>query len=618
MRYIWIYNSFPGLTETEILGKTDAALLPSGEARAIMGLKREVLERGEPRQGNVVMTLAGQSRRYQLVVNPQYDEDDLLTGLLGSMIDLTALSLVEVDHVPDGGLGVSYPRLLAVLSRAFAEIGNDYPAILNTIARLAAESGGDACFIRLTGEEGRALPSTAFHHIDPAAAAAFGQVEEDYRLSLVEGLYQEGSPVMIEDYAVRPDLLAWLPETFRAMVEEFPIHAVMILPLHTPRHLLGTLTIWRSGSQRPYTTDDQAFWQDVTDLAALTIENARLYDDEVQRNQQLNALHDATSVLISTLDLEVLLGRILDAAQQAIPAAERGVLYLVAPRTGKLEVRATSGFGDPRIRRATLLQNTHANRAMRERRPLLIRDTKAETPASGDGNNSSADDQQENIRSVIIAPLLLGDEVHGALSLSSSRPLAFDQSDLQLLVSFGVTATAAIHNAMLHTELQKIAITDPLTGLYNRRGLLELGRHEIERVQRFNQPLSAVMLDIDHFKQVNDTYGHPVGDQVLCGLAERSRALIRQVDIIGRYGGEEFAILLPETDLFQASAIAERLRRSVEEAPFLTEQGPISITVSLGVSRAGRGINNLVTLIEQADEALYQAKQRGRNRVEVG
>ncbi len=514
--------------------------------------------------------------------------------------------------------GESYPRLLATLSRAFAETGNDYPAILDTIARMVAEAAGDACVIRLLEDGGGAQPPAARYFVDPLAASIFQNIEQEYWPILVEGNYHNGSPALIDDLMNEADLLSQLPTHLRVVLDQFPIHAAMILPLRTPRHLLGMLAVWRSQTSQPYTADDLIFWQDVADLAALSIENARLYADEVQRNRQLNALHDATTALLSTLDLELLLGRILDAAQRAIPAAERGILYLVAPRTGQLEVRAMSGFGDPRIRRAALLQGTHANRSMRERRPLLIRDTPGAELALNPPKLVEEGEELSNLRSEIIAPLILGEEVLGALSLSSSAPAAFDPSDLHLLVSFAATTTAAIHNAMLHTELQKIAITDPLTGLYNRRGLLELGRHEVERFQRFKQPLSAIMMDIDHFKHVNDTYGHPVGDQVLRGLAERSRSLIRQVDIISRYGGEEFAILLPETDLFQASSIAERLRRAIEEAPIVTEQGPITITVSLGVSRAGRNLDNLVTLIEQVDAALYQAKQNGRNRVEIG
>lgn len=616
MRYIWVYNPLPGFSAAEILGETDASLFPEEEARFIAEIKREALERNEPRQARIRVTLAGRARFYHLFVRPQCDAGGSLSGVAGVMMELNALpAQPEWAEAPIKD-GESYPRLLATLSRAFAETGNDYPAILNTIARLVAEAAGDACVIRLAADGGGSQPPVACHYIDPLAAAVF-QKEQGCQSAFVEDIFQGGSPAVIEDYMAQPGLLSRLPVPLRALLDRFPIHAAMVLPLRTPRHLLGTLTVWRSRSLRTYTADDLIFWQDVADLAALSIENARLYAEEVQRNRQLNALHDATTALLSTLDLELLLGRILDAAQRAIPAAERGILYLVAPRTGQLEVRAVSGFGDPRIRRAALLQGSHANRSMRERRPLLIRDTPAADTGQSPLGTAGDGAELDNLRSEIIAPLILGEEVLGALSLSSSHPSAFDQSDLHLLVSFAATTTAAIHNAMLHSELQKIAITDPLTGLYNRRGLLELGRHEVERFQRFRQPLSVIMMDIDHFKRVNDTYGHPIGDQVLRGLAERSRALIRQVDIISRYGGEEFAILLPETDLFQASAIAERLRRSIEETPFNTEQGPISITVSLGVSRAGRDLDNLVTLIEQVDAALYQAKQNGRNRVEI-
>jgi diguanylate cyclase (GGDEF)-like protein len=270
------------------------------------------------------------------------------------------------------------------------------------------------------------------------------------------------------------------------------------------------------------------------------------------------------------------------------------------------------GFGDPRIRRMGLIQDSTADLAVREGRPLLIADALTEAR-----NGGLFEEAVDTVRSAMVAPLLLGNEVLGALSLSSSRPAVFTHSDLRLLVSFAATTTAALHNAMLHAEMQKMAITDALTGLYNRRGLLELGGHEIDRFHRFESPLSAIMVDIDFFKKVNDSYGHPVGDQVLCGLAERTRMIIRLVDIFGRYGGEEFAIILPETDLFQAVSIAERVRVAIEEAPFQTSAGQITITASLGVTRAVRGLSGLTALLEQADAALYAAKLNGRNRVEI-
>jgi diguanylate cyclase (GGDEF)-like protein len=154
--------------------------------------------------------------------------------------------------------------------------------------------------------------------------------------------------------------------------------------------------------------------------------------------------------------------------------------------------------------------------------------------------------------------------------------------------------------------------------LYNRRGFFELGNREIERFRRFGHPLSAVMLDIDHLKMINDTYGHATGDQVLKALAERLDHNIRGVDILGRYGGDEFCILLPETDLATANVIAGRLRKSIARHPISTDDGLLSITISVGIARATEETTNLDMLLSMADGAMYTAKQGGRDRVEIG
>jgi diguanylate cyclase (GGDEF)-like protein len=379
--------------------------------------------------------------------------------------------------------------------------------------------------------------------------------------------------------------------------------------------LIGTLSLLRFQPFDPYTADDQIFFQNLANRAALAIENARLYLAEAQRARELDALHTATTALLTTLDLEALLGYILDAAMSAIPAAEGGSLHLIARDTGQLQVRAVHGYSDPRIRKFSLPGSKgYAARAVRERKSSLIADLQEETGILEDSGFSDTN----AARSVIVAPLLVGEHVLGAIALDSPKVGAFGGTDLRLLVSFATTTTTAIQNATLHSEVQKQAITDTLTGLYNRRGFFELSQREIDRVRRFGHPLSAIMLDIDHFKLVNDTYTHAVGDEVLRLLAERLRNSLREVDILGRYGGEEFVILLPETDLFGACTIAERLRKSVEETGLTTSTGPISITVSLGVTRATPSTTDLSELLNQADIALYAAKQAGRNRVEVG
>jgi len=162
-------------------------------------------------------------------------------------------------------------------------------------------------------------------------------------------------------------------------------------------------------------------------------------------------------------------------------------------------------------------------------------------------------------------------------------------------------------------ELQ--AHTDALTGLTNRRRFIEIAEAELVRSRRYDAPLSLLMLDIDHIKEVNDAHGHRAGDRVLQQLARTCLDVLRNVDVVGRVGGEEFAILLPETALPGAVDVAERLREAVEGARVTREEGvPLRITVSIGVA-ALAGLDNLDTLMSQADSALYDAKHRGRNRV---
>lgn len=344
-------------------------------------------------------------------------------------------------------------------------------------------------------------------------------------------------------------------------------------------------------------------------------ESQRLMAAETKRARALEGLHTATAALLSTLDLDELLGRILDAAQRAIPVAEKGMLHLVAPDSGKLQTSAVLGYPAAPVKiNSHETINEYIGQAVRRRQSLLIRDVEISPPSLEDGQ--LVDDHL--IRSTIIAPLMLGDSVLGVLSLNASTPEAFHEADLKLLESFAATTSAAIKNARLHAKVQKLAITDPLTSLYNRRGFFELGRREIERVRRFGHPLSAIMLDIDLFKPINDTYGHPTGDQVLRALAERLNHNIRGVDILGRYGGDEFSILLPETDLRTAKTIARRLRQGIADNPISTDDGLLSITISLGIAIAHEEMSNLEELLNLADAALYAAKQGGRNRVEVG
>ncbi len=344
---------------------------------------------------------------------------------------------------------------------------------------------------------------------------------------------------------------------------------------------------------------------------ALAIARTRALETAQDRANELGALQKATTALLSTLDLENLLGQILDAAISAIPGAERGALHLVARDTGQLQIRAVQGYTDPRIRVFSPTASTsYTARAVQQRKPLLVEDAQSDPGVLANG-------EARPVGSTIIAPLMMGDLTLGAISLDSRLRFAFDMADLRLLVSFAATATTAINNAQLHAEVQKQAITDTLTGLYNRRGFEELGRREVERAMRFSRPLSALMLDIDFFKQVNDIHGHSTGDQVLSGMALRCTQELRQIDLLGRFGGDEFVALLPETDLDSARQVAERLRKSVSQVIYTTTAMTVKITLSVGAAALGGGVTDLNGLVQLADKALYEAKRTGRNRVVV-
>ena len=178
-------------------------------------------------------------------------------------------------------------------------------------------------------------------------------------------------------------------------------------------------------------------------------------------------------------------------------------------------------------------------------------------------------------------------------------------------------------NRELQTALalqQQLAHTDALTGINNRRHLYELAEHEFEIATRYQQPLSVIMFDIDHFKQVNDTFGHTVGDQILQGVTQVASAELRSADVIGRYGGEEFVIILPMTNAKKAYPLAERIRLGVAAMRVPTEKGDATVTLSIGIVEINHGVQtcSIEVMIRNADETMYAAKQAGRNRTEIG
>jgi diguanylate cyclase (GGDEF)-like protein len=220
-----------------------------------------------------------------------------------------------------------------------------------------------------------------------------------------------------------------------------------------------------------------------------------------------------------------------------------------------------------------------------------------------------------------IFPLCIREEsCFGTLVCGSRRPDGLSSEAQKQLEMLASQTAQALERASLYEQTERLATTDGLTGLVNRRRFNELLDQRLREAARYQRPLSLLLLDIDHFKKVNDTHGHPAGDAVLRGVAKLLHKSARETDVAARYGGEEMALILPETDARGALAIAERLRKLVEQARHPTEQGALKVTVSIGISTAGvnsQSAENPAELLEEADRALYRAKHGGRNRVEA-
>ncbi len=334
-----------------------------------------------------------------------------------------------------------------------------------------------------------------------------------------------------------------------------------------------------------------------------------------EREQRIYAetLRDTVAAINSSLDYKNVLDLILDQLARVVPYDAANIALLDENKL--VRIRCARGYEKHGVQDYILslhlpvdyYQNWHILLETRQYRVI---------PDVLKSAEWTVKPEMSWVRSHASAPIVNKGIVTGFINLDSATPGYFSEENAGRLQTFAMYAAIAIDKARLYEEAQRLAITDDLTGLNNRRHLLQLAEHEFERSQRYQRPLSAIMLDLDHFKNINDTYGHPIGDQALRALAHSCRHHLRSVDILGRYGGEEFLALLPETGCEAAVEAAERIRKQVESQVLSSERGPVYFTISLGVATAENYAGfSLENLIKNADDALYEAKRTGRNRV---
>lgn len=324
----------------------------------------------------------------------------------------------------------------------------------------------------------------------------------------------------------------------------------------------------------------------------------------------LNDLIDVARASVSTIELDALLKAILESAMRftGIPA---GSVALYNNRTGFLTLRAHSGLSPEFVARTSwaVTPGGLTDQLLKRDEILFVEDTEQVHFF----NNPLA--IKEGIRSLICIPLVTKGNIHGVLYLDDFVPRSFDKDRMKLISVLASFAAMAIENAKLHHKTLQMAITDALTGLYNRRYFEQELPQELERASRYNQSFGLLMIDVDNFKSFNDTFGHPMGDRILATIAAAIEKSLRSVDFAFRYGGEELTVILPETSLKSACKVAERIRKRVvtDTRKLMRSILKEPVTVSVGVAAYPDDGADADKLVARADELLYQAKAAGRN-----
>ncbi|MCE9616273.1 MAG: diguanylate cyclase [Lentisphaerae bacterium] len=388
------------------------------------------------------------------------------------------------------------------------------------------------------------------------------------------------------------------------------------VPLFLKDQFIGLLTLGRR-ADRPYDDMDLDFLKQFAATAASSINMCHLYvrrnaeKDELSRTlRNLSMLYNISRAMTHISDLKQLLGYILEQAI-GVANAQKGSIMLFNAESALLEVQVIQGLEDKDVQQK-INSGEFACRTFKPGEGVA-----GQVYATGqpvilnkiDENDQFVSASSSFVDSIVCIPMKVHGEVIGVINVTNKQDQSiFSDEDVNLLAAIADQAAVAINKA----QLWELSVTDSLTGLHIRRYLLARLNDELLRSRRFGHSLSVVMCDIDHFKKVNDTYGHDSGDQVLRAVAKSLRTAARAIDHVARYGGEEFILLLVETDKRSALQAADRLRELVAAT---TVPGLPPVTLSLGVATFPEDGPELETLVRKADSALYHAKEAGRNRV---
>ena len=405
----------------------------------------------------------------------------------------------------------------------------------------------------------------------------------------------------------------------------------MCIPIKIGGKVIGVFNA-ESSRLNAFSKRDEDLLKVMTSQLSTAIEKLR--SDEEQKKQtaalaRSNALIKALGEVSSKASRVIIPGGIMQTLGKelaalglycviAVPQDEDHKMHIVFTSIPERIVRIIERVSKQKINEFSFSLENIWEQSLQSMEPTLLRD-----PA-GVVSNYIRDVSRDTIQKILSPtgvtpsmaicqlPLVMEGTIHGFIWLWGEDLQA---SDIPAMAIFGNQVAITLQNAHLMEEVRKMAVLDDLTGINNRRYFFELAEHEFKEARRYELPLSAMIIDIDHFKKVNDTYGHIIGDQVLLNTANLLKNNLREQDTLGRYGGEEFSIIMPVTTLDEAYAIAQRLKELVSDSRIKTDAGAVGVNISLGVAQLNDEMPTLLSLIHQADKAMYIAKSTGGNSI---
>ncbi len=486
---------------------------------------------------------------------------------------------------------------------ALTKVGLEYHETDNLYLILANETcellGADNIYITRWDDE----PAQVF------SLAASGELNESYvslppstgnQVSITQSVRRVGRPLVAEN-------VRYSPYVAPKIAQQFPTRSLLGIPLYglPDRHFLGALMVGYN-STHYYSPEEIERAQRAADVTALLISRTRLYEETLHRADLLEQLASQLTNLTSDLHQTTLLPAVVEVASNLLHA-QRAALHLYDPNTREMRCEFSIGLSDDYLEQITKRFNQIPGaQVLKDKAFVLIPDVHQ------DSRTSPIQDliAHEKFRAYAVFALPSAQGSLGALSLYWDEPRVISSEEISVAELFAQRAGALLHSARLYEQASEESLTDSLTGLPNRRALDQRLDEENQRSGRYGHPYALLMIDLDQFKEINDTFGHPIGDSVLQQVTALLRRAVRSTDFVSRYGGDEFAIILPDSGLDKASYVADKLKSTLASTGLhLPNEMERFISASIGVAICPNDASEHKKLLSIADQRLYHAKR---------